>query len=112
MPRVTASATAMIRQTVRRRRMTGQGSCRSVAAPRAQSFRSMGSSEPARAVIGERMTKLDRAVAAIVAELRRQEPTNGEFFYVDASNTAATVIDATIDLEALARVVIEEVEKP
>lgn len=58
------------------------------------------------------MTKLDRAVAAIVAELRRQEPNDGQIFNLDASNTAATVIDATIDLEALARAVIEEVEKP
>lgn len=70
----------------------------------------MGSSEPARAMIGERMTKLDRAVAAIVAELRRQEPNDGQIFYLDASNTAATVIDATIDLEAVAQAVIEAME--
>jgi hypothetical protein len=49
----------------------------------------------------------DRIVSAIIAELRRQEPTDGQFFYVDASNTAAVTIDATIDLEALARAVLE-----
>lgn len=55
------------------------------------------------------MTQQDRVVAAIVAELRRQEPKDGQFFYVDASNTAATVIDATIDLEAVAQAVIAAV---
>lgn len=52
------------------------------------------------------MTQLDLAVSAIVAELRRQEPNDGQIFYLDASNTAATVIDATIDLEAVAAAVI------
>ncbi|QOV95256.1 hypothetical protein [Novosphingobium sp. ES2-1] len=58
------------------------------------------------------MTQLDRAVSAIVAELRRQEPNDGQIFYLDASNTAATVIDATIDLEALARAVLEAITPP
>lgn len=56
------------------------------------------------------MTPLERAVAAIVAELRRQEPSDGQFFYVDASNTAAAVIDATVDLEAIAAAVLAALE--
>lgn len=49
----------------------------------------------------------DHIVAAIIAELRRQEPTDGQFFYIDASNTAAVTIDATIDVDAVAVAVLE-----
>lgn len=48
----------------------------------------------------------DRIVAAIITELRRQEPSDGQFFYIDAANTKAVVIDATVDLEAVAEAVI------
>lgn len=53
------------------------------------------------------MTPQERVIATIIAELRKQEPANGEFFYVDAANTAAVVIDATVDLEAIAEAVIQ-----
>jgi hypothetical protein len=53
------------------------------------------------------MTPLERAIIAIAVELRRQEPTDGQFYYVDASNPAATVIDGTVDLEAIAQAVID-----
>lgn len=53
------------------------------------------------------MGQQDRIIVAIIAELGRQEPDDGQSFYVNASNPAATVIDATIDLEAIARAVVE-----
>jgi hypothetical protein len=72
----------------------------------------MGSSESALPVIGCGHDPVDRVTAAIIAELRRQEPSDGQFFYVEASNPAAVVIDATIDLEAVARVVIKAMTPP
>nr|DAL40983.1 MAG TPA_asm: hypothetical protein [Caudoviricetes sp.] len=56
------------------------------------------------------MTDRDRIVAAIVSELRRQEPSDGQFFYVNASDPAATVIDATVDLEAVAEAVLRALD--
>lgn len=53
------------------------------------------------------MGQQERVIVAIIAELGRQEPDDGQSFYVNASNPAATVIDATIDLEAIARAVVE-----
>lgn len=58
------------------------------------------------------MTPLEQATSAIVGELRRQEPTDGQFFYIDASNTSATVIDATVDLVAVARAVLSAIREP
>lgn len=56
------------------------------------------------------MNQQDRIVEAIKAELRRQQPCDGQFYYVDAANTSATVIDATVDLEAIADAVITALE--
>lgn len=56
------------------------------------------------------MTQQDLIIEAIKAELRRQEPTDGQFFYVDAANTKATVIDATVDLEAIADAAVRALE--
>lgn len=52
------------------------------------------------------MTPQDRIIEAIKAELRRQQPSDGQFYYVDAANTKAAVIDATVDLEAIADAVL------